>query len=129
MEMTIEEAIKHCEEVAEEQRRLFSLCPAPSDMCDPYKDCAALTTGKNRGCLKCAKEHEQLGEWLRELKSLKEKDERKKCRDIEEIAEAINCDADAEAKCKMISNILTAKPHYFEEQKSVIDKIKGEIKR
>lgn len=27
----------------------------------------------------------------------------------------MNCDADAETKCKMISNILTAKPHYFEE--------------
>lgn len=38
-------------------------------------------------------------------------------RDMEEIMEIINCDADAEIKCKMISNILTAKPHYFEEQK------------
>ena len=35
------------------------------------------------------------------------------CKDIEEIAEVIKCDADAETKCKMISNILTAKPHYF----------------
>ena len=37
-------------------------------------------------------------------------------RDMEEIEEVINCDADAETKCKMISNILTAKPHYFEKQ-------------
>lgn len=37
-------------------------------------------------------------------------------RDMEEIAEVIKCDADAETKCKMISNILTAKPHYFEKQ-------------
>ena len=28
---------------------------------------------------------------------------------LEEIEEIINCDADAETKCKMISNILTAK--------------------
>jgi hypothetical protein len=42
--------------------------------------------------------------------------EQEPCRDMEEIAEVINCDADAETKCKMISNILTAKPHYFEEQ-------------
>lgn len=35
-------------------------------------------------------------------------------RDMEEIKEIINCDADAETKCKMISNILNAKPHYFE---------------
>jgi hypothetical protein len=38
------------------------------------------------------------------------------CRDMEEIAEIMKCDADAETKCKMISNILTAKPHYFEKQ-------------
>ena len=35
-------------------------------------------------------------------------------RDIKEIAEIMKSDADAETKCKMISNILTAKPHYFE---------------
>lgn len=40
----------------------------------------------------------------------------KALRDIKEIVEIINCDADAETKCKMISNILTAKPHYFEKQ-------------
>ena len=38
-------------------------------------------------------------------------------RNIEEIKEVINCDVDAETKCKMISNILTAKPHYFKEPK------------
>ena len=37
-------------------------------------------------------------------------------RDIKEISEIMKCDADAETKCKMISNILTAKPHYFEKQ-------------
>jgi DNA-directed RNA polymerase subunit RPC12/RpoP len=37
-------------------------------------------------------------------------------RDMEEIEEVINCDADTETKCKMIYNILTAKPHYFEKQ-------------
>lgn len=37
-------------------------------------------------------------------------------RDIKEIEEILKCDANAETKCKMISNILTAKPHYFEKQ-------------
>lgn len=37
-------------------------------------------------------------------------------RNMEEIAEVIKSDADAETKCKMISNILTAKPHYFKEE-------------
>lgn len=40
-------------------------------------------------------------------------------RDIEEITEVIKCDADAETKCKMISNILTAKPQYFEKQEPI----------
>lgn len=42
--------------------------------------------------------------------------EQQQSRDMEEIKEIIECDADAETKCKMISNILTAKPHYFEKQ-------------
>lgn len=37
-------------------------------------------------------------------------------RNMEEIAEIMRCDVDAETKCRMISNILTAKPHYFEKQ-------------
>lgn len=43
------------------------------------------------------------------------------CRDIKEIAEIMKSDADAEIKCKMISNILTAKPHYFEKQEPCED--------
>ncbi len=38
------------------------------------------------------------------------------CGNMEEIREVMSCDADPETKCKMISNILTAKPHYFEKQ-------------
>ena len=49
---------------------------------------------------KCAKEHEN---------------DITLSRNMEEIKEVINCDANAETKCKMISNILTAEPHYFEE--------------
>ena len=37
-------------------------------------------------------------------------------RDMKEIAEIMKSDADAETKCKMISNILIAKPHYFAEE-------------
>lgn len=40
-----------------------------------------------------------------------------KINDLKEIEEVINCDADAETKCKMISNILTDKPHYFDHRK------------
>lgn len=46
--MTLDEAIKHCEEVAKENR----------EMCIP-------------GCDECADNHEQLASWLKELKALK----------------------------------------------------------
>lgn len=83
--MTIDEAITHCEEVAKEQRELFSLCPIPSEMCDPTDYCASLKDGKSKGCIKCAEEHEQLAKWLKELKTIKEKD----CNDIEEIVSTL----------------------------------------
>lgn len=63
--MTLEEAIKHCEEVANRERELYSLCP---EKCVGLSDCRELKHGKDRGCLKYAEEHEQLAEWLKELK-------------------------------------------------------------
>ena len=64
----IDEAIKHCLEVAEEQSRLYSLCPCP---CDGTDNCMSLKNGKDMGCTKCAAEHRQLVEWLTELKEAK----------------------------------------------------------
>ena len=66
--MTIDEAIKHCEEVAEEQSRLYSLCPCP---CDGTDNCMSLKNGKDIGCTKSAADHRQLSEWLMELKDLR----------------------------------------------------------
>ena len=40
-------------------------------------------------------------------------------RDIKEIAEVLQSDADAKTKYKMISNILSAKPHYFEVEQDL----------
>ena len=44
-------------------------------------------------------------------------------KDMEEIEEIINCDADAEIKLKMISNIVHSKPHYFKvsHENKIID--------
>lgn len=57
--MTIDEAIKHAKEKAMEQRYYGNF-------------------EKNRlmyqNCMQCAKEHEQLAEWLEELKAYKEKE-------------------------------------------------------
>ena len=58
--MTINEAIKHCEEKAEEERKDYEIAVAlniPSE-----------------GCFKRAEEQEQLAEWLKELKSYRECD-------------------------------------------------------
>ena len=76
--MTLDEAIKHCEEVAKEQEELYGLCPGSESeylnkiYCDGTKDCKVLTNGKDKGCLKCAKEHRQLAKWLRDYKRLLE---------------------------------------------------------
>ena len=53
----IDEAISHAREVAEEQKKQGSIC------CDSLED-----TIRAEKCLECAKEHEQLAEWLEELR-------------------------------------------------------------
>ena len=58
--MTLDVAIKHTEEVAKENRELFEKIGT-----SPYDE---------DNCLECAKAHEQLAEWLKELKKYKEKD-------------------------------------------------------
>ena len=76
--MTIDEAICHAEEVAEEQEELYKLCPASESEilhCNGTKDCKTLKNGKDKGCQKCAEEHRQLAEWLRDYKRLKEQPE------------------------------------------------------
>ena len=70
--LSIDEAIAHARKVAEEQRELFRLCPYPSQECNGADICKCLKN-KHDGCIKCAKEHEQLAEWLEELKAYREK--------------------------------------------------------
>ena len=51
--MTIDEAIRHCGEVAEEQEKLYRICPASeSEMshCNGTKDCRTLKNGRWREC-------------------------------------------------------------------------------
>ena len=58
--MTLDEAIKHCEEKAKELRKQYELY----DHWDEEEEERA------NGCLACAEEHEQLAEWLRDYKRL-----------------------------------------------------------
>ena len=60
--MTLDEAIKHCEEVAEEKERKAKVLNG-----DFYQS-------RRNECLKCAEEHRQLGEWLKDYKRLLEQE-------------------------------------------------------
>ena len=66
--MTIDEAIAHEREVAEEQRKDNDNCKYKSQY--GCKDCADYYS---KPCIECAKEHEQLAEWLEELKDYRDK--------------------------------------------------------
>lgn len=58
--MELDEAIKHCEDKAKElrkEKRIMALTGREQEWAD---------------CLQCAEEHEQLAEWLTELKAYRE---------------------------------------------------------
>lgn len=59
--MTLDEAIKHAEEVAD----VCEFEASKYDMTDAYENHVACQEGK------CAEEHRQLAEWLKELKQLR----------------------------------------------------------
>ena len=59
--LSIDEAISHAREVAEGQKRRSGICVQNDSECDKFS-----------ACLKCAEEHEQLAEWLEELKAYRE---------------------------------------------------------
>lgn len=61
--LSLEEAIKHCEEVAEANEKMIEY-----DL--------AYTDEQKEECRECAEEHRQLAAWLRELKAYKDKDMR-----------------------------------------------------
>jgi hypothetical protein len=58
--MTLDEAIKHCEEVADKKNK---------EACNLYD---AKNYEESRDCIWCSEEHRQLAEWLKELKQLRE---------------------------------------------------------
>ena len=63
--LTIEEAIKHAEEVASEQERLMGRYDAASGYARSRNE--SIRTEPAKECKKCAEEHLQLSAWLREL--------------------------------------------------------------
>ena len=101
--MTLDEAILHAREVAVRNRKQYKNCP--SDRTDI----------RHQTCEECAEEHEQLAEWLEELKSyrasvfsgdmtqtmLKEE----YCKAIDDFAEKLNAKCDGMIKEKWNSNV------------------------
>lgn len=70
--MKIEEAIKHAEEVAKEKENIIKETYAT------FHEDRPLFEEEENECKKCAEEHRQLAEWLKELKQLREQ---KHCED------------------------------------------------
>lgn len=64
--MTIDECINHCEEVAEEKE---SICNVIENEGETWTDSGKIYYDV---CKKCASEHRQLAEWLKELKAWRE---------------------------------------------------------
>ena len=62
--LSIDEAIAHAREVANEQKRRSGICVQNNSECDKFS-----------ACLKCSKEHEQLAEWLTQLKEYQQLEE------------------------------------------------------
>ena len=101
--MTLDEAILHAREVVERNRKQYKNCP--SDRTDI----------RYQTCEECTEEHEQLAEWLEELKSyrtsvfsgdmtqimLKEE----YCKAINDFAEKLNAKCDGMIKEKWNSNV------------------------
>ena len=63
---SIDEAIAHEREVAEEQRKDNENCKYKSEY-----GCKGCADYYSKPCIECAEEHEQLAEWLEELKEIK----------------------------------------------------------
>ena len=61
MMMTIDEAIRHCEEVAEQNEKDIAYYTIQGDK-EWLDEC-------EKDCIECAKEHRQLAKWLKELKT------------------------------------------------------------
>ena len=59
--LSIDEAIAHAREVANTQKGKSGICLQNGLECEHFSD-----------CLKCAEEHDQLAEWLEELKAYRE---------------------------------------------------------
>ena len=122
--MTIDEAIAHAREVAEYNRK-----------CNENSDCIDIE------CERCAEEHEQLAEWLEELKSSRQElNELRKysyvqglsdgyINAIDDFAEKMNAKCDGIIKDKWNSNVAPISwAEAYADFKDDIDEIAEQLK-
>ena len=125
--MTLDEAILHAREVAERNRKQYKNCP--SDRTDI----------RYQTCEECAKEHEQLAEWLEELKSYRAsvfsgdmtqimlKEEYRKA--VDDFAEKLNAKCDGMIKERWNSNVTPISwAEAYADFKDDIDDISEQLK-
>ena len=117
--MTLEEAIKHCEEVAEELDMKAGF--------ETDNERYAMSGEERKQCKECAEEHRQLAEWLKELKDYKIKFEfiisqlEERARQLEDILEKNSwCDGDEEYRLDEINSVVEFIKKTY-ESKSVLD--------
>ena len=91
--MTLEEAIRHAEEVVEEKVYEYQECLAVYD------------TESARDCVKCGEEHRQFAEWLKELKERKAKDKKGEWLRMSNLSEK----DDDRYKCSRCGNVTHSK--------------------
>ena len=128
IDMTIDEAIAHAREVASEQKRRSGICVQNNSECDKFS-----------ACLKCSEEHEQLAEWLEELKSYRAsvfsgdmtqkmlKEEYNKA--IDDFAEKLNAKCDGIIKVKWDSTVAPISwAEAYADFKDDIDEIAEQLK-
>lgn len=116
--LTLEDAISHAKEVAEKTYR-----GAKFESIDSVDD------DIKANCIKCAKEHEQLAKWLKELKSYKDSEEqgllvRLPCKvgeDVYKVNSYVGCDND---KCDDLYSSVHCFNCKFEKEFYYIQKIK-----
>ena len=125
--MTLDEAILHAREVAERNRKQYKNCP--SDRTDI----------RYQTCEECAEEHEQLAEWLEELKAYRASvfsgDMTQKmlkeeyCNAVDDFAEKLNAKCDGMIKEKWNSNVTPISwAEAYADFKDDIDDISEQLK-
>ena len=84
--LSIDETIAHAREVAEEQRKDNGKCEYKAEY-----GCKGCADYYSKPCIECAEEHEQLAEWLEELKAYIEIGTVEECRNsVLDIQKAYN---------------------------------------